>query len=53
MCTSALTKKYICILTRHSLISPPKMGDSLGASASGEEGVIKEQDRLLPIANVG
>ncbi|XP_027164788.1 nuclear transcription factor Y subunit B-5-like [Coffea eugenioides] len=29
------------------------MVDNLGASASSEEGGIKEQDRLLPIANVG
>ncbi|KAL3505752.1 hypothetical protein ACH5RR_031134 [Cinchona calisaya] len=29
------------------------MVDNLGASASNEEGGIKEHDRLLPIANVG
>lgn len=29
------------------------MVDNIGASASSEDGGIKEQDRLLPIANVG
>ncbi|KAJ9154487.1 hypothetical protein P3X46_027813 [Hevea brasiliensis] len=29
------------------------MVDNTGASASSEDGAIKEQDRLLPIANVG
>ncbi|XAR57102.1 hypothetical protein NMG60_11025125 [Bertholletia excelsa] len=29
------------------------MGDNIGASAPSDEGYIKEQDRLLPIANVG
>ncbi|KAA8548495.1 hypothetical protein F0562_000238 [Nyssa sinensis] len=29
------------------------MVDNIGATASGDDGCIKEQDRLLPIANVG
>ncbi|KAA8527468.1 hypothetical protein F0562_034817 [Nyssa sinensis] len=29
------------------------MVDNIGASASSDDGCIKEQDRLLPIANVG